>query len=237
MKRRSLLIGLGVAGTLASTGALTQTQQGYSYDRPVFHNRPLKPPASGRINVAFMISQGANVIDLAGPWEVFQDVHFQGRMPFRLYTVGPDDNAIIATGGLKIVPNYTIDNAPKPHIVSVGAQRGGAGLTKWLQAVSQQSSLTMSICTGAFQLGRAGLLDGLQATTHHDFFDDFENDNPNVTLLRGPRFVESEKIATAGGLTSGIDLALRTVTRYFDEETAMRTARYMEYTSTGWLET
>jgi len=75
----------------------------------------------------------------------------------------------------------------------------------------------------------------LRATTHHDFFDAFEKSHPEVELLRGPRFVESERIATAGGLTSGIDLALRVVARYFGEEVAAATARYMEYTSMGWV--
>ncbi len=235
MKRRTLIGAMGAAAALAGTAALAQSPKAFTYDRPVIHDGALTRPPGGRIRVAFMISQGANVIDLAGPWEVFQDVHFKGRMPFQLYTVGPDDKPVTATGGLKIVPNYTIENAPEPDIVSVGAQRGSKELTAWLQDVSERSSLTMSICTGSFQLGRAGLLDGLQATTHHDFFGDFEESFPNVEVLRGPRFVESKRIATAGGLTSGIDLALRTVARLFDEQTAMNTARYMEYTSTGWI--
>jgi transcriptional regulator GlxA family with amidase domain len=93
----------------------------------------------------------------------------------------------------------------------------------------------MSVCTGAFQLARAGLLEGKAATTHHDFYDAFARDFPAVHLKTGLRFVESAPhIATAGGLTSGIDLALRTVERYFGRETAQRTADYMEYSGTGW---
>ena len=87
----------------------------------------------------------------------------------------------------------------------------------------------MSVCTGAFVLGRAGLLDGRTATTHHDFWDEFQQRFPKVTLQRGSRFVEHERIATAGGLTSGIDLALRVVERYYGRETAVATAAYMEY--------
>lgn len=87
----------------------------------------------------------------------------------------------------------------------------------------------MSVCTGAFQLARVGLLDGLPATTHHDFWDAFEKEFPKVRLQRGPRFVDNGRVATAGGLTSGIDLALHVVGRYFGEETAARTAAYMEH--------
>ena len=89
--------------------------------------------------------------------------------------------------------------------------------------------------TGAFILGRAGMLKGLDATTHHDFFDRFEKTFPDVRLHRGLRFVEGERISTAGGLTSGIDMALRVVERYFGRDRARQVAEYMEYQSTGWM--
>jgi transcriptional regulator GlxA family with amidase domain len=93
----------------------------------------------------------------------------------------------------------------------------------------------MSVCTGAFQLGKAGLLSGKSATTHHDYFEQFEKAFPDVNLKRGLRFVENEKISTAGGLSSGIDLALRVVDRYFGRDVAQATATYMEYQSKGWI--
>jgi transcriptional regulator GlxA family with amidase domain len=92
----------------------------------------------------------------------------------------------------------------------------------------------MSVCTGAFQLGKAGLLEGLKATTHHEFWDDFAKQYPKVNLERGVRFVDNGHIATAGGLTSGIDLALHVVARYYGEEVAAATAKYMEYASERW---
>jgi transcriptional regulator GlxA family with amidase domain len=92
----------------------------------------------------------------------------------------------------------------------------------------------MSVCTGAFQLARTGLLDGLQATTHHHFYDAFAKEFPQVKLHRGLRFVDNGHIASAGGLTSGIDLALRIVERYFGHGVAQQTADYMEYTGQGW---
>jgi transcriptional regulator GlxA family with amidase domain len=105
-------------------------------------------------------------------------------------------------------------------------------MQRWLQSVASASSTRalMSVCTGAFQLAKAGLLDGRHATTHHDFFDDFAQRYPQVTLERGARFVQSAPhIFTAGGLTSGIDLALHVVSLYFGDEAARLTARYMEY--------
>ena len=182
------------------------------------------------------------MIDFAGPWEVFQDVMVADaknqedhRHPFRLYTVSENTEAIEASGGMKIVPDYTFENAPAPKVVVIPAQAGSKALHAWLRKVVDSTDVTMSVCTGAFQLGRAGLLAGKEATTHHDFYDAFAQRNPKVTLVRGERFVEADRVvATAGGLSSGIDLALHIVQRYFGREAAARTAAYMEYNGTGW---
>jgi transcriptional regulator GlxA family with amidase domain len=202
----------------------------------------LTPPAKGKIPVAFAVSEGVTVIDFAGPWEVFQDVHVMDRgnsmdekMPFQLFTVSEKIEEITGSGGLKLVPDYTFDTAPQPKVIVVPAQRGSQALHAWLRKVSPTTDVTMSVCTGAFQLGKAGLLSGKSATTHHEFFEQFEKAFPDVNLKRGLRFVENEKISTAGGLTSGIDLALRVVDRYFGRDVAQSTATYMEYQSKGWI--
>lgn len=95
----------------------------------------------------------------------------------------------------------------------------------------------MSVCTGAFQLARAGPLKGIAATTHHEFWDSFNEDLPDTELRRSLRFVDSGRIATAGGLTSGIDMALHVVARYFSVAATAATAAYMEYTSEAWRAT
>jgi transcriptional regulator GlxA family with amidase domain len=136
---------------------------------------------------------------------------------------------------MKIIPDYTFETAPPPKVVVIPAQAGSPALHAWLRKIVDSTDVTMSVCTGAFQLGRAGLLSGKEATTHHDFFEQFAKAFPDVKLKRGLRFVEGSKISTAGGLTSGIDLALRVVDRYFGRETAEQTAFYMEYQSKGWI--
>jgi transcriptional regulator GlxA family with amidase domain len=227
LDRRSLLFGGGIAAAavmLRDDGFLTQR---------TIRGGALRVP-DGPINVAFLVSAGSNVIDMAGPWEVFQDV--QRRPGFRLFTVAATAESVRLTAGLHVIPDHTIDNAPQPHVVVVPAMRGTPAVHEWLKKVSAKSDLTMSVCTGAFQLARAGLLSGKAATTHHEFFDDFARAFPDVKLQRGFRFVEtSGNIATAGGLTSGIDLALRTVERYFGREAAQQTADYMEYKGNGWI--
>jgi transcriptional regulator GlxA family with amidase domain len=201
---------------------------------------PLRAPARGPIDVAFLVSDHATVIDFTGPWEVFQDVSLPERgdddTAFRLFTVAASRSPVRVTGGLQLVPDYSVADAPSPRVVVVPAMRRSPAVLEWLRKTSQTADLVMSVCTGAFVLGYAGLLAGKPATTHHDFHDRFAAQFPDVTLERGARFVEcSANVATAGGLTSGIDLALHVVERYFGREVAQRTATYMEYQGRGWI--
>jgi transcriptional regulator GlxA family with amidase domain len=196
----------------------------------------LRPPPHGPISVAVLLSNGANVIDFTGPWEVFQDTMVPARgdrheeqMPFQLYTVADSKEPVRLTGGLHLVPDYGVQDAPPPRVIVVPAMKASDRVLAWLRKVSPASDLTMSVCTGAFTLARAGLLRGRRATTHHDFLDDLARSFPDVKVERGRRFVESGNVATAGGLTSGIHLALRVVERYFGRDVADTTARYMEY--------
>jgi transcriptional regulator GlxA family with amidase domain len=190
-------------------------------------------PKRRRVRVAFMLGDHANVIDTCGPWEVFQDAESEDGT-FELCTVAPEEGPLEMTGGLKVLPTYSIRNAPQPNVIVVPAQKSTAESRAWLAQASAGTDVTMSVCTGAFQLARAGLLKGVAATTHHQFFDSFAKEFPDIELRRGLRYVDSGRIATAGGLTSGIDLALHIVSRYFGVEAAQATAQYMEYTSEAW---
>jgi len=234
MRRREFLVTGSTAAALMMSTNLVPTVSSESAFEFSDDNK-LTPPAEGSIPVAFAISRGATMIDFAGPWEVFQDVVVKGSDAFKLYTVSEKTEPIVASSGMKIIPDYTFDSAPAPKVVVIPAQAGSQALHAWLRKIVDSTDVTMSVCTGAFQLGRAGLLSGKEATTHHDFFEQFAKAFPDVKLKRGLRFVEGPKISTAGGLTSGIDLALRVVERYFGRATAEQTAFYMEYQSKGWI--
>ncbi|HYK40959.1 MAG TPA: DJ-1/PfpI family protein [Thermoanaerobaculia bacterium] len=239
MRRRDFLRGSAAAAAVAAAGRSIAGAAGRAGGTP----GRLTPPKDGRILVAVTVSEGVTVIDFSGPWEVFQDVHLpeagedmDRAMPFRLYTVAESAEPVRGSGGLKIVPDYTFANAPSPRVAVVPAQKGNPALHEWLRKTSQTADLTMSVCTGAFQLAKAGLLSGLEATTHHDFLDRFASMYPDIKVKRGLRFVESSpKIATAGGLSSGIDLALHVVERYYGRAVAERTAATMEYQSKAWM--
>ena len=231
MQRRTFLSQSLGAAAIATFAVSAQAAQSASAGAS-----PL--PRRKRVRVAFMLGEGANVIDTAGPWEVFQDVMLEGLLihhhPFELFTVGPTEAMLTMTGGLQVKPHYSINNAPQPNVIVVPAQRATDETRAWLRKAAAGTDVTMSVCTGAFQLARAGLLKGMAATTHHDFWDAFAKEFPQIELRRGLRFVDNGRIATAGGLTSGIDMALHVVSRYFGTEAAAATAKYMEYSSETW---
>jgi transcriptional regulator GlxA family with amidase domain len=238
MHRRDFLKDTAIAGAAIGGSTLTSALYHTAAAANSTGDNKLTPPKSGRIPVAFLISDRATMIDYAGPWEVFQDVHVSDQMPFELFTVSDTTNVIEGTAGLKIVPNHTFQTAPQPRVIVIPAQAGRSdAMFAWLKRVSENADVVMSVCTGAFILAKAGMLSGKEATTHHDFFDRLASQYPDIKIKRGLRFVEGPKISTAGGLTSGIDLALRVVERYYGREVAQATATYMEYQSTAWIVT
>jgi transcriptional regulator GlxA family with amidase domain len=225
---------LSILLTLAAT--LAQAADG----RPV-----LKPPATGTLKVAMVISEGSTLIDFAGPWEVFENVllddqrHVQEAAPFELYTVAPVKTPIHVNDnhrvGFAITPDYDFATAPSPDIVVIGASIGGPGLFDWLKRMHAEHKVVLSVCTGAFKLARAGLLDGKSATTHHWHFNQFSEQFPGVRLVRDVRYVQSDPfLYTAGGALAGVDLALHIVQEYFGSAQAQATADRIEYQGTGW---
>jgi transcriptional regulator GlxA family with amidase domain/YHS domain-containing protein len=235
MNRSDLLYRAAAFGVLAAGVPSKIAASNAQAERPI---SPLQPPADG-VPVAFLISDNLVMIDFAGPWEVFQDAHVTGRTQpaFNLFTVAETKKPIVTSGGGTLVPRYSVDDAPAPKVVVVAAQSNPSPRIKhWLVSIAKQADLVMSVCTGAFVLAQAGLLDGLATTTHHSSFSTLAMQYPNVTVKRGVRFVDDGHIATSAGLSAGIDLALHVVARYYGKESAQQTAYDMEYQSNSWLD-
>lgn len=235
MKRSELLQRAATMGLVTAALPLTPRAAVAKKAAPI---SPLVPPAGG-VNVAFLLSGGAVMIDFAGPWEVFQDADVVGRTrpAFNLYTVAETTEPLTVSAGAKIVPQYALTAAPAPNVVVVPAQADPTPAVKrWLVVMAQQADLIMSVCTGALVLAEAGLLDGLTATTHHSAFATLPMQYPKVTVVRGVRFVDNGRIATSAGLSAGIDLALHVVARYYGRMAAQQTAYDMEYQSDRWLD-
>jgi putative intracellular protease/amidase/YHS domain-containing protein len=244
MNRRQLIMSSAAYGLAPFAGAaapapLAAPATGSNTAQRASAADSLPVPPDGSIPVAFLISEGAVVIDFCGPWEVFESVSAIGRRDpaFTLYTVAESTAPVTASGGLKIVPSFTFKTAPAPKVVVIPAQHGaGETALQWVRDVTRATDVTMSVCTGAVVLAQTGLLKGKAATTHHVFYADFAVQFPDVRLVRGARFVEAGNLATAGGLSSGIDLSLRVVERYFGRDVAKQTAYYMEYQGQGWMD-
>ena len=242
----NLLLAAPFAGAGCSASPKEQgkpEQDKFSYLPGIRTREKLLVPKGRAIKVAFAINPGFQVIDVAGPWETFQDTYPPNteEPAFALFTVSETTKPARGSGGLMMVPDYTVENAPVPDVVVVPhfdypkpSSRETSAIHQWIKATHERTALTMSICTGAFQLAKTGLLDGIPMTTNRQASDRFAKAFPEIDLHRGPRFVEADRIATSGGLSAGIDLALRVVSRFFDEAVAQQTADTMEYVGTGW---
>lgn len=247
MRRRDFFLRAAPWGALAAIGGYRLTKLAWgAAGRPSAAESPVTPltPPSGTIPVAFVLSAGAVMIDFAGPWEVFQDVMIMSRgstmadqMPFRPYTVSDQTAPIRASDGMRIVPDHSFADAPAPKVIVLPAQNEASpAMLDWIRRASRQADCTMSVCTGAFLLAQTGLLDGKAATTHHSAYRRFAMQFPRIRLVRGARFVDEGHVASSGGLSSGIDLALHVVERYFGRGVAQATADQMEYQGRGWLD-
>lgn len=193
-------------------------------------------------NVAIFLFDDVEVLDFAGPFEVFSAAtHLHDRRPFEVYTVAARPGPITAVNGLSINPRYTLADAPAPDLLVVPGGVGtrplvdDAGVIAWIVGVAERAELVLSVCTGSRLLARAGLLDGREATTHHTALDNLRELAPRATVRDDLRFVDAGRVMTAAGISAGIDLSLYVVGKLLGSEAARRTARYMEYESASHL--
>jgi transcriptional regulator GlxA family with amidase domain len=170
------------------------------------------------------------LLDFAGPGEVFQTAGPQ----FKVYTVAESTEPIVSQGFVKIVPEYSIHNCPRPDLLVIPGGATAATLKNpdvitWVKRASGEAEITMSVCTGAFILAKAGLLDGQEATTHWFHLKRLGKSVPNIQVRSNVRFVDTGKLVTTAGVSAGIDGSLHVVGRLLGREAAARTARGMEY--------
>ena len=184
------------------------------------------------IKVAIFIYEGAEMLDFVGPTEVFGNAE-----GFEVFTVAVSKDLVtpFPQKALKLTPNYSIDDCPKPDILVLP---GGSGtmsvyenkkLIEWIKEVDKTSTLTMSVCTGAVLLSKAGILDNKKATTHWGAISNLQQITPKAEILKNTRFIEDGKLLTTAGVSAGIDGALFAVQKLKGREVAQRVATLMEY--------
>lgn len=184
--------------------------------------------------VAILAFDGMEVLDYAGPYEVF---NLAGEITgaFEVHAVGVTERPR-GRGGFAVLPAYRLEEAPAADILILPGGAGTRPLTRdepVLDVVRASSAeLLLTVCTGALVAAAAGLLDGLAATTHHDAFDELAALSPTTTIVRDARFVRSsDRIRTSGGISAGIDLALAVVEELAGAEVRAQIETEMEW---GW---
>jgi transcriptional regulator GlxA family with amidase domain len=193
-----------------------------------------------RRTVGILVFDEVEVLDFAGPFEVFAVADsLNDQALFQTFTLAEHPGTIRARNGLKIVPEHTLESAPRLDLLVVP---GGFGtrpllrrpaLLEWVRKTARTAEIVASVCTGSLVLGAAGLLDGLGATTHHRAFAELRAVAPLARVEEGRRFVDQGAIVTAAGISAGIDVSLHLVAKLAGREVARRTAEYMEY---RWLD-
>jgi transcriptional regulator GlxA family with amidase domain len=185
-------------------------------------------------NVAIVVHEGIDLLDFAGPGQVFQVALSDRGRAFQVYTVAVKAEPILSQGFVKVTPNYSIKDCPKPDIIVIpGGQTRGVmhnePLMAWLKAVAPETEIMFSVSTGAFVLGKLGLLDDKEATTHYNSVGGLQEMFPKCRVQRDRRVVDNGSVVTTAGIAAGIDGALHIVARLYGPERAVQTARYIEY--------
>lgn len=183
----------------------------------------------------------AEVLDFAGPYEVFTTASRVFRRdnpgppePFRVFTVAQSAAPVKARAGLVVLPDFTFDTHPPIDVLVVAGgvvreQLVADAVCTWIARTAAQATITASVCTGAFLLARAGVLDNLTATTHWEDVGEMQTLFPAVNVVEGPRWIDEGPVVTSAGISAGIDMSLHLVERLAGRDLAQRTARQMDF--------
>lgn len=196
-------------------------------------------------DVAIFLFEDVEVLDFAGPYEVFSVAGLRTlpQKPFNVFTVA-EKSPIIARNGLTIVPDFLLDECPLAPIFLIpggggyhpngspfGSRREMHNLVviEWVQKQAKFAELTLSVCTGALILAQAGILEGLQATTHFKALDSLKAISPHIEVLDHVRYVDNGHVILSAGVSAGIDMSYYVVSKLLGEEVANEAAQYAQY--------
>ena len=172
-------------------------------------------------------------MDFAGPLEVF-GVASSLTSKVEISTISKNGQPVRCRYGLRVQPEYSFSNCPPLDLLIVPGGRGARERamrdSETLRFIRTQSSRThiASVCTGAFVLAEAGLLDGHKATTHHEYIASLQRYS-KIEVVSGVRYVSEESVSSSAGISAGIDLALEIVRKNFGEAVVEKVREDMEY--------
>ena len=187
------------------------------------------------MNVTIYIYDEAEVLDFSGPYEVFSVANrfLSEDKKHNLFFVS-EKEIVTARGDYKVLSNYNLNNHPKIDILIVVGGVHTAELEKqnviqWIEKISKETKITASVCTGAFLLAKANILDNLKVTTHWEDIDDLQNSFPKLNVVKDVRWVDEGDIISSAGISAGIDMSLHLISRLYDLELANKTAKQMQF--------
>ena len=186
------------------------------------------------MNIGIYIYDNAEVLDFSGPFEVFSTANRLGADSWNVFLVSEFKEPVAARGGYNVVPHYSFQDHPTIDVLIVAGgvhtdEMNKPNVLQWISSVDQTANQVASVCTGAFILAKAGLLNGLPVTTHWEDIPDLANNFPELDVVTDKRWVASGKYTTSGGISAGIDMSLHLVSVLHCQELAERVAHQMEY--------
>ena len=186
------------------------------------------------MNIGIYIYDNAEVLDFSGPFEVLSTAKRLAGDDWNIFLIAEKLTLVQARGGFPIQPHFSFDGHPDIDVLMVvgGVHTEEVKKTNviaWVANVADKSERVLSVCTGAFILAEAGLLDGLTVTTHWQDIDDLKADYPKLKVIDNQRWVSQGKYITSGGISAGIDMSLHLVSELTTFSLAEKTARQMEY--------
>ena len=194
-----------------------------------------------RLKVGILIYEEAEVLDFSGPFEVFsvtrlnEDKRREEPSPFQPLLISESSGVVTATGGMQVLPHHTMADCPPLDILVVSGGWGyrhhmqNASMHAWLRDRATTAKTVTAVCTGSLLLSSAGILDGLEATTHWRFLDSMRDTFPAIKVKYDKHFVRDGRVFTSAGISAGIDMSLKVVEHCFGEKVARATARHMEF--------
>lgn len=187
-------------------------------------------------NVALFVFDDAEVMDVAGPYEVFSVAgRRHGLAPFSVSLVAERAGLVTLRNNFRLEAHATLAECPRPDLIIIPGGQGtrremhNPAVLDWVRRTAATAELTLSVCTGALVLANAGLLGGLDVTTHHGAVDLLKSTEPTAHVKEGVRFLDNGRVIVSAGISAGIDMSLHVVERLLGIELAEEAAAYMEY--------
>ena len=189
-----------------------------------------------KMKVGILLFNEVEVLDFAGPFEVFSIAAKDNKKKFEVITVGQTGEIISTRNGLKILPTTKFsDNIAFDFLIIPGGYGAeeieikNQVVIDWIKEQQLKVKMLASVCTGALLLAEAGILDGKKATTHWMDLDRLENEYPKVEVIRNVKFVDEGDVLTSAGISAGINMSFYIVKKILGADVAISTARRMEY--------